>query len=668
MQKGAAASLVRSPALLSLYANQPHLLEDPNLIYSDPSDVQPHTLPTPKQQAALDELLSFDNEKILAWLTLLRSIEPGFRYQAGRGCLSNQQLEALSTLRDCGDSDILAWLTLSFRTSDFNGQRTLSNTISTFRSPVVPISRHLRQPSTNLSLRSSTSSFAPSAVFSSNSNYCTPRSSGGSLGYGIPLPELPEGIACGDESNHAHWCTYREHSRPINKCEGWKRHEREHETGYLCMPHGPVEPTQNGLICALCGKADPDADHLAWHNISSCFGKFGVPLKKSRRSDMVRHLALHRVHSKVGEALTDRWRYDSKKKYFSCGLCIMIFISITDRLNHIDNEHWRYGQNMGAWELSNSIRGLLLEPEVQAAWRALLRSHPLLVASNLRWEMPLAEGLQLRLEMGKEPALVLAKAALELSNYEWIRSSQEGSMATTGREEMSFDKVSTAPRSPGASMVVHLSNSTYQPLSNHTRRRAPLSRLLPGSLSSSNVQNSSTEFPNPQYDLPLSPTAFLNDSFQLDYLYNDTFSHPAALMDPNASDTPSQQSNSACSTEWPSMDTSQPLNNNTRIQGHLIESGASLVAQMSSSRYGQSVTIDRQGPISDSRNDINSANTVRLPTSNFFHGWTPQLSNHEHGFNFRKKPLPPVPLSEQRENASRAAERRPSTPMDLGTG
>lgn len=110
MQKGA-ATLVRSPATASLYANQRQSFEDPNLIYSD---LQPHTLPTLKQQAALTELLVFDDDKILAWLTILRSIEPGFRYRAGQGCLSNQQLDALSTLKDCSDSNILAWLTLSF--------------------------------------------------------------------------------------------------------------------------------------------------------------------------------------------------------------------------------------------------------------------------------------------------------------------------------------------------------------------------------------------------------------------------------------------------------------------------------------------------------------------------------------------------------------------------
>lgn len=109
MQNGAATSLVRSAAT-SLYANQYHPFENPSLI---DSEVQLQPFPTPEQQAGLNELLVFDDEKIVAWLTVLRSIDPGFRYQARRGCLSNQQLDALSTLIDCGDSDILTWLALS---------------------------------------------------------------------------------------------------------------------------------------------------------------------------------------------------------------------------------------------------------------------------------------------------------------------------------------------------------------------------------------------------------------------------------------------------------------------------------------------------------------------------------------------------------------------------
>lgn len=385
---------------------------------------------------------------------------------------------------------------------------------------------------------------------------------------------------------------------------------------------------------------------------------------------MTRHLAQHRVHSKAGAALADQWRCGFNKKYFSCGLCVMIFFSIIDRSNHIDNEHWKQGQNMGAWELSNLIRGLLLEPEVQAAWRVLLGSDPHLIESDLRWEVPLAEGLQLRLEMGEEPGPVLARAALELSNYEWVRPNQEALMATMARAETMFGPVSVAPRSPAAATVVPLSNSTYQSLPHHMQPRAPPSQLLPGSPSSSTIENFGTEFQVQQSGPPSNLSAIFTDSFQPDYFY-DTYLHPRPPMDPNTSHNSSQLSTYVCPTERPSLDTSQPLGDNTRIQGHLSESGALLVAQMSSPWQVQPATyptIDGQGSVSGSRNDAKPPHASRLPTSKFFHGWTAQPSNHEYGLNFRKKPLPPLPSPDLSGNTSRATEHRPNTPMDLGTG
>ena len=542
---------------------------------------------------------------------------------------------------------------------DANRQRTLNNAVSTTRSPIVSTSHHLRRPSANHSLRSSTSSLATSAVFSSNSSYSTPRSS---LGHGFSLPELPERIAANDDSNHAHWCTYGEHTKPITTCEGWKRHEKEHESGYLCMPHGPVEPTQHGPKCALCSEPDPDADHLARHNISICVGKVSVSLRKSRRTDMIKHLLLHGVNRKVGAALTDQWRYSFKKKCFSCGFCVMIFFSITERSNHIDNEHWRHGQNMGAWELSKLIRGLLLEPEVQAAWRVVVGSCPDLVESNLRWEMPLADGLQLRLEMGEETGLVLAKAALELSNYEQIRQDQESVIATTDRKVKTFGPVSEASRNSNASTAIPLPGSFYQPLTDYTEPRGPFSRLLPGSLSLNNVENSGTGFQASQCDSSLNPSSFLNDPFLADDFGVDSFSHLGPIMNPNVGEIPSQLSTYACPMEWLSMDTSEPYDDKTRIQSHLSESGGLLIAQMSSPRHGQPVTcavIEEEGPILDPRTGINTSSTSRLPTSTFYHGGTAQLY---------KKPLPPLPLSDPPRNASRAAGHSLITPMDLSGG
>lgn len=437
------------------------------------------------------------------------------------------------------------------------------------------------------------------------------------------------------------------------------------------MPNGPVEYTQHGRVCALCHKTDPDSEHLLRHRIFICVGKSGEPLKKSRKTDMVIHLAKHRVHSKDAAALADRWRYALNKKHFSCGFCVMIFSSIMERLNHIDKEHWRHGQKMDAWKLSNCIRGLLLEQEIQAAWRFLLSYHPHVVESNLKWERPLAEGLQLRLERREETALVLAKAALQLSNYGWMRSSQKDLMTTTHREERKSGPILASPRSQVATAMVPLMGSTYESLQNHTGLHTSITGLLPKSLSSSNVAPFSMGHSDLEYDSSLIPLAVFDDSFRPGGLFNDTILQTGSLMDPNIGDTQLQLSTSAWPTECLSMNTSESPNDNTRIKGHLSESGASLVAQMSFSQHGQPAayaSTDGQEPVSDSHRDINTSNTIRLPTSTFFHSSAAQLSRHGHSFNLRNKPLPPEPSPNFPRNAIQASEHRPNTPMDFNAG
>lgn len=443
------------------------------------------------------------------------------------------------------------------------------------------------------------------------------------------------------------------------------------------MPNGPVERTQYGPKCALCGERDPDAVHLAKHDFSICVGKFREPLKKSRKTDMIIHLARHRVHSEHAAALADQWRFPLNKKFFSCGLCIKIFSSIAERSNHIDNEHWRQGHNMDGWELSTLIRGLLLEQKVQAAWFILLSSHPNVVESNLRWELPKAEGLQLRLEKGHEPPHVLAKAALELSNHEPMWPSEELLMGQMEKERIVWGPSPAGPRTPVAATVVPSSTSTYQATAYDTQPRAPVSRLLPRSTSSSNVESSSIGYQISQSDPPPS-SANVDDPFESHDFGMDAFAQPGPLMDLDIGDLDvdsgtisSQLSTYPFPIEWPSRSTNEVLNDSTRIRGNLVESGASLVAQMSHPRRRQPAAyemIDGQGQISDSRNDVSASSTTQLPMSNFFHGSKAQLSNHENGFNYRNKPLPPEPPSDLPDNTNQRAENRPENLMDFTTG
>lgn len=74
-------------------------------------DGQPSfNVPTPEQQTATNDLIDIDEDKIFTWLTVVRSIGPGFGYRHVAGGLSSVQLNALFILRDCRDSDISIWL------------------------------------------------------------------------------------------------------------------------------------------------------------------------------------------------------------------------------------------------------------------------------------------------------------------------------------------------------------------------------------------------------------------------------------------------------------------------------------------------------------------------------------------------------------------------------
>lgn len=98
---------------------------------------------------------------------------------------------------------------------------------------------------------------------------------------------------------------------------------------------------------------------------------------------------------------------------------------------------------------------------MQAAWHVLLSSHLFLIESNLHWEMPSAKGLQLRLEKSEEPGPVLARAALDVSNYGRIRLDQEGLKATTDRDEVMLGPYCADLLSPAVATVVRMSSSIY---------------------------------------------------------------------------------------------------------------------------------------------------------------------------------------------------------------
>ena len=186
---------------------------------------------------------------------------------------------------------------------------------------------------------------------------------------------------------------------------------------YRCMPFGAVEDRGSGPECAFCGMRDPDPSHRLKHNAIACPGAIRKPLMLSRRSNLVKHLTLHNIFGEEATALANKWRYYSGKKAFSCGFCVRFFPTLSDRSSHIDNEHWKNGQDMSGWSLTNVIKGLLLQPELKDLWQHCVASESWLQESSFRWEPSRAEGLQSKLELGEDNPIELIEAAYRLSNY-----------------------------------------------------------------------------------------------------------------------------------------------------------------------------------------------------------------------------------------------------------
>lgn len=66
--------------------------------------------PSPLQCDAIATLQECNDHEILNWLSLLRSLKPGYEHSPHQGGLSEQQIIALSALKDCHDATIQAWL------------------------------------------------------------------------------------------------------------------------------------------------------------------------------------------------------------------------------------------------------------------------------------------------------------------------------------------------------------------------------------------------------------------------------------------------------------------------------------------------------------------------------------------------------------------------------
>ena len=109
------------------------------------------------------------------------------------------------------------------------------------------------------------------------------------------------------------------------------------------------------------------------------------------------------------------WRQTQKNKFYSCGFCISLFETLTEYLNHIDRQHYRYHETLEHWDRNNVILGLLQQPLVQDVWRRIMAKYSCSPHLPLTWNKTAASSLQHRLERSEETPEALATAALMTS-------------------------------------------------------------------------------------------------------------------------------------------------------------------------------------------------------------------------------------------------------------
>ena len=232
-------------------------------------------------------------------------------------------------------------------------------------------------------------------------------------------------LATSTSSTHSHWCIVCENPKAMTTCDGWKRHMKEHEVIFPCMPQGPVQASDIGPQCSLCSSFFPDQEHLDAHSVQQCITKSRT---YTRKANLVKHLEeVHRIQD--GSALAEAWRIAFKKRYFSCGFCIILFDNINDQLNHIDIHHFRQLEDICNWDMTKVIKGLLLQSGVDIAWHENSANY---AESGFSWDISCNRDLQFRLELAEEPPDTLAAAVFNSCTYDWSHHSYDDAGLTMG--------------------------------------------------------------------------------------------------------------------------------------------------------------------------------------------------------------------------------------------
>lgn len=209
-----------------------------------------------------------------------------------------------------------------------------------------------------------------------------------------------------EKARNHYWCTVCEEPKSYKDSGNWKKHEKEHETTFVCEMEEVAE----------CGRDGQDHASRAFTS--------------KRRDIMVNHLNKSHGIFEAHQArdLADKWRHTAKKQAWACGFCSRLFLTFQDRLKHIDVEHFRSHQTIHEWDLSKVVLGLLRQPRMEKAWEKKMASLPPWVQlGHLVWNKAVARDLQATLEIGPSDdhhASILAEEAYfvsEANGAPWLQ-------------------------------------------------------------------------------------------------------------------------------------------------------------------------------------------------------------------------------------------------------
>ena len=265
------------------------------------------------------------------------------------------------------------------------------------------------------------------------------------------MQPFPTATASPPHAKSKYCCTLCDYQRPFKNQSDWKKHEREHDTTYVCMLKGPREATPQGAQCAFCGILDPHDDHLLKHKAQACLHGPPESFFSKRRHDMVNHLGkIHGIFPKSqGEAIAVKWKYTVKKQAWSCGFCVNTFVTFNGRLSHIATQHFENGETIDKWDATKVIQGLLRQSGMTKAWQDKLASLPAWEVPDIVWEKDAIIDLQHNLEVGprdNKSAVGLAEAAYIACRLNWGMEKQRAMAVTDTEPDVTFAMTAFPPK------------------------------------------------------------------------------------------------------------------------------------------------------------------------------------------------------------------------------